>query len=347
MASSSHASPLRWLLIISGGLLIGVLVSSTWQALGNGTSPPAQPSPPAVVTSNPAPASGPSSRPAASQPALAPAVDLSEQAAATAAALRKRLDGSFKIVVDPPFVVAGNITEPALRTYLARSIVRPARAMWASYFTRRPDRVITILLLADGDSYRAWAKRLFGDTDVSYFGYYRDVDRTLVMNIDTGTGTLVHELTHALIRYDWPRVPTWFDEGLASLHEQCSVKDTAITGLPNWRLGSLQNAIRAGRLRPLADLVAAGDFYGAHRGINYAHARYFCLYLQHRGLLKRFYRDYKAAFAAGTPATTVIETVCGKPIADVDREYRAWAITLSWDGHVRPLTRPSSRPSSP
>jgi len=337
--------------IIAGGLLIGFFASSTWRALGNAAPPPSQPSPAAPATSTAAlasrPASQPSSRPVSSQPASAPAIDLSKQAAATAAALRKRFDGSFAIVVEAPFVVAGNMPAAELRRYLDRSIVRPARAMWASYFRRRPDRVITVLLLADGDSYRAWAKRLFSDTKVSYFGYYRDADRTLVMNIGTGTGTLVHELTHALIRYDWPDAPTWFDEGLASLHEQCRVGAKAITGLPNWRLGSLQNAIRAGRLRPTAELISAGDFYGSRRGINYAHARYFCLYLQHRGLLKRFYRDYKAAAAKDTPVATVIETLCGEPIGDVDRRYRDWVMTLSWDGGFTPVTRPSSRPSSP
>ena len=37
------------------------------------------------------------------------------------------------------------------------------------------------------------------------------------MNIGTGGGTLVHELTHSLIAFDFPHVPDWFNEGLASL----------------------------------------------------------------------------------------------------------------------------------
>jgi len=324
-------SLLRLLLIVVAGLLIGFVAASGFHALHAARPAGTQPT----------------SRPVASQPTSAPSVDLAKQAARAAAALRKRLDGSFNIVVAPPFVVAGDMPESRLRRYLARSIVRPAEAMWASYFKARPNRAITVLLLSTGDSYRKWAKRLFDDTHVSYFGYYREADRTLVMNIDTGAGTLVHELTHALIRYDWPGVPTWFDEGLASLHEQCTVGESSIRGLPNWRLGSLQRAIRADRLRPLSDLVASDDFYGPSRGINYAQARYFCLYLQHRGLLKRFYRDYKAACAAGKPAAKpVIEVLCREPIAEVDRRCRDWVLTLTWPATSRPVTRPSSLPST-
>ena len=266
----------------------------------------------------------------ASRPAYPPP-GLRRQAQDSASKLRRRLDKSFRIVVAAPFVVAGNMAEADLRRYVRGSIVRPAEAMWASYFRVTCDQVITILLLADEGSYRAWSARLFGDTDVPYFGYYRHADRTLVMNIHTGTGTLVHELTHALIDFDWPGVPLWFNEGLASLHEQCRVSGDRIIGLPNWRLGGLQEEIRRGRLRSLADLTAEDDFYGTGRGVNYAHARYFCMYLQHRGLLRRFYKDYRAAHAKGVAAGNIIEAVCGEGIAQVDGRLHQWAMTLEWD----------------
>ncbi len=73
----------------------------------------------------------------------------------------------------------------------------------------------------------------------------------MLMNVGTGTGTLVHELTHALIKPDFPQVPSWFNEGLASLFEQCTLDNGDICGLPNWRLPDLQNAIRKNELRSL------------------------------------------------------------------------------------------------
>ncbi|HUS47005.1 MAG TPA: hypothetical protein VM098_02710 [Phycisphaerae bacterium] len=236
---------------------------------------------------------------AASQPTTQPRQSPEDLAAAckqAADGLRGRLDRSFNFVVSPPFVVAGNCSPRQLDEYLKWSVVRPAEAMWKSYFDKKPVAVITILLFGDGDSYRRWAKELFGDTNVAHFGYCRR-DGVMVMDISTGTGTLVHELTHALIKYDFPDVPDWFNEGLGSLHEQCNVGERSITGLVNWRLAGLQQAIDKGELRSLKQLVTADDFYGRLRGLNYAHARYFVMYMQHRGVLEKFYKTLRDGYA--------------------------------------------------
>jgi hypothetical protein len=176
-------------------------------------------------------------------------------------------------------------------------------------------------------------------------------DGVMVMNIATGTGTLVHELTHALIAYDLPTVPMWFNEGFACLHEQCTVEHDTIIGHTNWRLPGLQKALAAGRLRPLRDLVTQRDFYGDLRGVNYAQARYFVLYMQRRGLLKRFYKHFRKlhaeaakrrAEALRTAATVraadaaeegsldiaAIEFIFGRKIDEVDAELRKWIPTL-------------------
>src|SRR5690606_23085701 len=90
-------------------------------------------------------------------------------------------------------------------------------------------------------------------------------------------------------------VPAWFNEGLASLHEQCHIRpdETGIDGLVNWRLAGLREALAAGRLRPLASLIGDDDFRGPQETINYAQARYFCLYMQEQGVLEQFYRRFR------------------------------------------------------
>jgi len=39
------------------------------------------------------------------------------------------------------------------------------------------------------------------------------------MHATKGAEALTHEMVHAILPEDLPRVPTWFDEGLASLFE--------------------------------------------------------------------------------------------------------------------------------
>ncbi len=271
-----------------------------------------------------APATGPSTRATETYPPE----KLVDACRRRAASLTGELDETFSIATFPPFVVAGNMHAQRLRRIAGGSVLRPAEAMWIAYFDERPDHVITILLFDGEKPYRAWARKLFDDRDVAYFGYYKPDRRTLVMNIATGGGTLVHELTHALIEYDFPDVPTWFNEGLASLHEQCRVEKRRIVGLTNWRLAGLQKAIRADDLRPLRDLVTKDDFYGRLRGVNYAQARYFVMYMQKKGVLDDFYGRFREDHEKDDAAVRIVADLFDRDFETVEREFVAWVKTL-------------------
>jgi hypothetical protein len=114
------------------------------------------------------------------------------------------------------------------------------------------------------------------------------------MNIATGGGTLVHEIVHPFMKANFPECPAWFNEGLASLYEQCGEKDGRMYGYTNWRLKGLQIAIDAGDLPPFQELTSTDDiaFYTDDRHTNYAQARYLCYYLQEHGLLVRYYHEF-------------------------------------------------------
>lgn len=113
--------------------------------------------------------------------------------------LSQQLGAQCALVVRAPFVVAGDLPEAELNRWYRHTIGPAARAMAQSYFTTAPDRPISILLFGGEESYNRYAKALYGDDGISVYGYYKPHRRTLVMNISTGGGTLVHELTHALV----------------------------------------------------------------------------------------------------------------------------------------------------
>jgi len=267
----------------------------------------------------------------ATAPASYPSAKLRDACRTEAAAMAKRLDETFHFVIEPPFVVLGNMSSERLSAHMKGSVQAPSEAMWASYFRKKPTEPIIVLLLDDEKSYRLWAKKLFGDTDVSHFGYFKRSQRTLVMNIATGGGTLVHELTHALMAYDFPDVSDWFNEGLSSLHEQCNIQRDRVVGLVNWRLPGLQKAVKDKTLRPLRELVSRDDFYGQQMGVNYAHARYFCMYMQERGLLKDFYACYRDHAKGEDAAVAAIQKTFGTGIDKVEPEFLQWVGTLKWE----------------
>jgi hypothetical protein len=258
---------------------------------------------------------------------------LSAACEARGAAVSELLGERCQVIVRPPFIVAGDMTEDALRGWHDKTIAPAARAMGHRYFRTRPSQPITVLLFGSKESYDHFAYKLYRDKDISVYGYYKPRERTLVMNIDTGGGTLVHEMTHALVAFDCPQVPDWFNEGLASLHEQCRFRENAqgpfVEGLVNWRLPRLQEEINAGRLPSLEDFVRDGDFRGHREAINYAQARYFCMFMQEQGVLEDFYARLKTNIDADPQGVRAVQSVFPKHSwKELDAEFQQFALKL-------------------
>ena len=251
----------------------------------------------------------------------------------TAERLRKQIGPECPTIVRSPFVIAGDSTAAELDGWHARTIRPAVRAMQRSYFRTAPAQPITVLLFRNEASYNRYAQQLFNESGISIYGYYKPNVRTLLLNLDTGTGTLLHELTHALIDFDYPDAPDWLNEGLASLHEQCRFRggerDPWLEGLANWRLKGLQEVIRKHRLRSLASLVASTDFRGPLEGTNYAQARYFCLYLQQKELLAPLYRTLRDGEPKSTSARDAIARLFPeKTPQEINRDFQRWVLEL-------------------
>ena len=221
---------------------------------------------------------------------------LREACEQTAAELRRRLGSECRVIVRKPFVLAGDLPDAVLDEHYRTTIVPTVRALATCYFDRESDEPISILMFSNEKNYRRSAAQIDGKSRASYHGYYEKQTRRIVLNIATGNGTLAHELTHALAHFDFPNMPEWFDEGLASLNEQSRFSDDGLQlfGLPNWRINYLLLAMQHGRLRSIHALVTDPAFGTQQEAVDYAQARYLCLYLQERGLLSHFYRKLRA-----------------------------------------------------
>lgn len=250
-----------------------------------------------------------------------------------AAATNKLLTDDLTIVVHSPFILAGNYSREKLTSYATDLIQPAAAALGRMYFANRPDTPIVVWLFSDAKSYALHAERIYGDKNVSVYGYYKPDKRALVMNLATGGGTLIHELTHALAVYDFPGQPDWFNEGLASLYEQSTWRgrgeEQQLVGMANWRLPKLQEAITAKQLPPLTTMMKDNDFRGTNVGRNYAQARYLCMYLQEQGKLGEFYRRYRDNRLNDPHGLASLEKTLGAAaMATLDADYQKWVMTL-------------------
>jgi len=263
---------------------------------------------------------------------VAAAEPSADELAERRAQLEARLRGQgFTVLVEPPFVVVGD-ESPATVKHHATGILRwSIRLLEAEYFAKRPNKLIEIWLFRNKDTYMKGAKKFFGDEPDTPYGYYSSEHDAMVMNIGPGAGTLVHEVVHPYVEANFPRAPSWFNEGLASLYERPVEKKGHIWGLPNWRLPSLKRAIADKSLPAMTTLLATtrDGFYEAQFDA-YAYARYLMLYLQEQGKLTEFYNKFVADEKDPT-GQAALEDVLGEKLATFEPRWRAWAAALKGD----------------
>jgi len=202
----------------------------------------------------------------------------------------------FSFVIQRPFVVIGDEPQPAVQEHADGTVKWAVSRLKQDFFPNDPKEILDIWLFKNAASYEKYARLLFGETPTTPYGYYSRAHKALIMNIDTGGGTLVHEIVHPFMEANFPACPPWLNEGMGSLYEQCGDADGHIHGFTNWRLPGLQRAIKSNTVSSFKELTAMDEnaFYNQDKGVNYAQARYLCYYLQDKGVLVKFYREFHA-----------------------------------------------------
>lgn len=245
--------------------------------------------------------------------------------------LRPRLPAGFTVVVQSPFVVLGDEDAATVRQRARDTVRWAADRLKQEYFKKDPREILDVWLFRDRESYEKHTRQLFRDTPDTPYGYYSPAHGALIMNIATGGGTLVHEIVHPFMEANFPACPPWFNEGMGSLYEQCGDRNGHISGHTNWRLSGLQKAIQAGSVPSFEKLLAMDTeaFYQRDRGTNYGQARYLCYYLQEKGLLSRYYREFLAGHKEDPTGVRTLKAVLGETdLAAFKKRWEAFVLGL-------------------
>ena len=226
-------------------------------------------------------------------------------------------------------------TQARARSVAERTVEPVAERLARQYFDKSPRAGIRLILFTSNATYRKGAAALTGEKPDTPFGFYSGELSAVIMNLSTGGGTLVHEMVHTFTETDFPAMPAWFNEGLASLYEQCRFEPGRLVGLTNWRLPALQELLRAdvrtGRAGGLLARVVAtstDEFYGARSGLNYAAARYLCYDLQQRGLLVRYYREFRRDCGKDPTGRKTLERILGATLDAYEPGWRSRTLAL-------------------
>ena len=323
------------LLIALAGVSVALLgCSREWSGVASPSARVGNPTSDAIVVRDPAIA------PTAPNSAGRSDADFDLHVKELTAGLRKKLSGEvarrsrtvpaadetygFSLVVQKPFVVVGDEPQKVVQQHAVNTVKWAVDLLKQDFFAQDPADILDIWLFKDDASYQKHTYLLFGDTPTTPYGYYSPGHKALIMNISTGGGTLVHELVHPFVEANFPACPPWLNEGLGSLYEQCGEIDGHIHGFTNWRLPGLQRAIAAKRVPSFKTLLEmdAQTFYNEDKGTNYAQARYLCYYLQEKGLLRKFYKEFVARQKQDSSGFQTLKLVLGE--SDMDAFKTRW-----------------------
>jgi hypothetical protein len=210
-----------------------------------------------------------------------------------------------------------------------------------------------VVVLPTPKDFVRWLVFTYGRDAVNSFagigGSYTNDQKRLVAQ-DLGA-TLRHEFFHVLHWRSMLRLgqdhPIWIQEGLCSLVEDYEAGETAgsLKPVASWRSNIARKLLTGGGFLSVKQLAAvpADRFTGSRPLANYAMARTFFLYLSSMGRLRDWYSTYTSdpekGYASDRTGIAAIEAVLGKPIVDVDKDYRAWLRAL-------PMVAEQNRPGA-
>ncbi|MFT3768317.1 MAG: C39 family peptidase [Minicystis sp.] len=247
--------------------------------------------------------------------------------------LREKLPKGFSLVVKPPFVVVGDQRPDVVRGHAENTVEWAVEKLKQDYFDKDPQEILDVWLFGGKKSYETYTKAIFNDKPTTPYGYYSSEHKALIMNINTGGGTLVHEIVHPFVEADFPDAPAWLNEGMGSLFEACAERDGHIVGVPNWRLPGLQEAIKRHAVPSFSEFTSTTtkQFYEEDPGTNYAQARYLCYYLQEQGLMVRYYKEFRAGHAADPTGYATLQKVLGERDMDAFKaRWEAWVMRIAF-----------------
>ncbi len=236
----------------------------------------------------------------------------------------------YKTIFDPArnFVYV-HAKDDAEIAELRRGLEAYAEIQWRTLFQNKPQQPLYIVLLTAADSpklFRGGVGGFYNPGTATLFCSDMPVNKLLRADVVT------HEFTHALhfadMRARRQEHPLWLIEGLATLFET-SDRNGSITPRHNHRLEVAQQAARQGRLLQWTALMNLNpQQFMTQAQLAYAQARYMLFYMHEKGLLKRFYDDYTAGenYARDRAAADSVQAVFGKPIEEVERDWRQWLL---------------------
>ncbi|MBN2694799.1 hypothetical protein JXR93_09075 [bacterium] len=233
------------------------------------------------------------------------------------------------------FLIKGDLSESELDIWWKKTIKWSTTMLEKQFNLNPPQKKMVIWIFKNSQSYRFYSKKLFDIDPETPYGYFLPSQNTIVINVNTGGGTLVHELVHPYLEANFKNIPVWINEGIASLYEQCSEIDGEMKGLTNWRLLELQEAIFKNSIpsfKELSDLTKESFYNSNKSSLYYAQSRYLFYYLQEKNLLKSFILELKNSLETDLTGYKTVEKILDiDDWSSFEKDWKKFVLNLRFD----------------
>jgi tetratricopeptide (TPR) repeat protein len=228
-------------------------------------------------------------------------------------------EGSLHRIDDERRIVFATTVDHRTLDDLCAALQGHADALSKELFEFKPERYVTVVVPKN------WTGGMIG-------GLYNDT--TAYLTARSIGSEMIHEFTHALHHGDrharGQEHPIWLTEGLATLFEDSELEDGRAIPRHNHRLNYILSRVSVGRHVPWPKFMALTQA-DLLRWPNYGYgqARYMMFYLHEQGQLGPWYRNYVSGYGSDTNGVTAWEKTLGKPVADIEKDWCQWILTLS------------------
>lgn len=222
------------------------------------------------------------------------------------------------------FVVFSDLNEELTYKLIDTDVRYTIDAMSGNFSRKLPTNVTPIYLFEDFNKYKEFVLKNYdiAENDISPYGFYKISKNVIVIRYVGWKGSILHEITHRFTRTDFPTMPSWFDEGFASLNEKSTFKDGKLIGEFSLRIIPLRRAIENNTYTSIEQMMKTDDeeLYGKRTSFYYAQSRYLLMYLQENGLLETYYKNFRDTFNEDETGISQLETLLNKPISSINED---------------------------
>jgi len=237
---------------------------------------------------------------------------------------KEKVSSSVTITRFRNYVIFPDLDENTTYNLIDKDIRNTSDEMTRNYVSRLPESVTPVFLFKDYDTYENFSVNTIGleSDDLSPFGFYKISKNVIVIRYISWKGSTSHEITHSYTRFDFPDMPSWFDEGLASLHEKYVYKDDVMKGDFSWRIVALRRAFRENTYTGIKTMMETNDneLYGKRSSFYYAQSRYLLMYMQQTVSPNKYYKLFRDTYDDDNTGITQLEKIMNKSIKEIDKE---------------------------